>query len=245
MLAWWQWAGVTNADLMVRRDDDGGIIWHTNRPLGGLYLSWLGYENAAGAEIYGRPARGQAWSVVMLDDVPCALAERIVNKYSALAVRTSQVGGCHIWLRTTTALDEGQRRDAQRYLATLARADRGSTSGEHLGRLAGFRNWKRRGEWVGVVSSSTDRPPWDASPGLARSPRAGKRTYSWREGAKDTSSSAADWAWTCGRLEAGVDPQSVREQLAMRARGRRGSDADRYARHTVKRAVAMVYGAQL
>jgi len=244
MLAWWTWAGVTHADLMVRRRD-GAIIWHDGVALDGVYLDWLGYENAAGSEIYIRPAREGAWPVVFLDDVEVARATRIVDKYSALAIRTSKVGGAHIWLRATIALDERQRRHAQQFLAPLAKADLGSTSGEHLGRLAGFRNWKRQGEWTGVVTASRSPPAWDPSPALAASERitpstqsAGRRSGS----AHDRSASGRDWGWVCSQLEAGVDPAGVRLELERRAAQRRGRDAARYASRTVNAAAARLAG---
>lgn len=152
MLAWWWQAAISRADLMVHRR--GGPVWHRDRPLSDLHLSWLGHANAAGAEIYIRPARHHAWAVIFLDDVESGLAHRIVRKYRALAIRTSPAGGCHIWLQTATSLDEDERAASQRYLAPLINADPASTSGEHLGRLAGFRNWKRDGVWVGVLASS-------------------------------------------------------------------------------------------
>jgi hypothetical protein len=69
-------------------------------------------------------------------------------------VKTSQEGGCHIWLSCTCNLGEWERHQAQRWLAPLAGADIASTSGEHLGRLAGFKSWKRNGTWVNVVAAS-------------------------------------------------------------------------------------------
>ena len=53
-----------------------------------------------------------------------------------------------MWLPCDRSLDEGARLQAQRGLAARFSADKGSISGEHLGRLAGFKNWKRAGCWV-------------------------------------------------------------------------------------------------
>ena len=36
-----------------------------------------------------------------------------------------------------------------------------SISGEHLGRLAGFKNWKRGGTWVNVLGASCHGRHWD------------------------------------------------------------------------------------
>ncbi len=69
-------------------------------------------------------------------------------------VHTSPDGGCHLWLRLTHALDEHHRYLAQRWLIPKVNADLGSVSGEHLGRLAGTRNWKRASVWVNVVNDA-------------------------------------------------------------------------------------------
>lgn len=240
MLTWWQASGVYFADLMVRRRD-GTILWHHARPLDELYVGWLGYENARGTEVYARPARGHAWPVVFLDDIDDELARRVVRKYAALAVRTSPAGGCHIWLRAGRPLTEPERRKAQRWLAPLAGADPGSTSGEHLGRLAGFRNWKRGGAWVGVLAASIDRPSWDVTSASVVPPRRSVGSQCQR-GDRDLSPSGRDWAWTCSQLEGGADPADVRRRLAATSRSRRRDDADRYATRTVARATARVYG---
>ena len=88
-----------------------------------------------------------AWKAasVGLDDVAVVIAEGAVRAHGELAVRTSPAGGCHLWLSCTRPLDEVGRWRAQRWLAKRFAADPGSISGEHPGRLAGFRNWKRVG----------------------------------------------------------------------------------------------------
>ena len=49
-----------------------------------------------------------------------------------------------------------------------------------------------------------------------------------------------DWAWACNMLEAGMDPEAVRQELVATARSRRGPDAERYARRTVEKAMVKV-----
>jgi len=114
-----------------------------------------------------------------------------------------------------------------------------STSGEHLGRLAGFRNWKRSGVWVNTVASS-ETQPWDPRPALCEPPALAPRHQSFarQHGGIDTSPSGQDWAWTCSLLESGDDPDSVYRRLVARVRPRRGADAERYARRTVDQAVS-------
>lgn len=239
MLQWWTRAGVTRADLAIRRPD-GVMAWHRDLPLADLPLDWARAENAARGDVYIRPARSHAWPVVFLDDVRVDTAARVVLKYAALVVATSPEGGCHLWLRSRRPLDETSRCAAQRWLAQRVGADRGSTSGEHLGRLAGFRNWKRA-TWVNVHDAVLARPAWDpqAVTHLDWLPSAAtERPLPSR--ASDTSQSGREWGWVCRLLEAGCASSLVELRLLERARRRRGADAERYAHHTVRRALARV-----
>lgn len=238
MLLWFKAVGIERLDLALRQSD-ATMIWHRSKTIGQLPLSWACALNVRQAEVYVRPARSEAWPVVFLDDVEPSLAIGITRKYAALAVATSPQGGCHVWLACRQRLSESQRAQVQRWLAPRAGADRASTSGEHLGRLAGFRNWKRSGVWVNTAASSVTRP-WDPTPALREPPVATARRRSVstpQHGGTDTSPSGQDWAWTCSRLESGDDPGSIYHRLVARARPRRGSDAERYARSTVDQAV--------
>lgn len=238
MLRWWLRAGVDHADLAVRRPD-GAMLWHSDQPLARLPLSWARAQNVRCADVYIRPARGYRWPLVFLDDVPCATAASVARKYTALLVHTSAAGGCHIWLHCALPLDEDERRRAQRYLALRLGADPGSISGEHLGRLAGFKNCKREGVWVNVLKTSS-LGPWKPASALAEkaSSHLRKRCSGGSPGLEgtglvDTSPSGSDWAFTCSMLEAGCDPGLVQARLVDRARERRGTDAERYAKHTI------------
>jgi hypothetical protein len=241
MLLWLRAVGIERLDLALRQSD-ATMIWHRSKSFGQLPLSWARALNVRQAEVYVRPARSESWPVVFLDDVEPSLAVGITRKYTALAVATSPHGGCHVWLACRQSLSESQRAQVQRWLAPRAGADRASTSGEHLGRLAGFRNWKRSGVWVNTAASSVTRP-WDPTPALREPPvvTAERRYLSTpQHGGIDASPSGQDWAWTCCRLESGDDPDSVYHRLVARARPRRGSDAERYARRTVDQAVSHI-----
>jgi hypothetical protein len=238
MLDWWSSVGIGTVDLAVRRDD-ATMIWHRDVAPSNLPLAWARAENAHRADVYIRPARGHSWPLVLLDDLPSATAQAIARKYDALAVHTSPKGGCHVWLRCSTALDEDQRRTAQRWLAQRVNADPGSTSGEHLGRLAGFKNFKRGGVWVNVLDASLRSRLWRP---LLDSTHASKYRLPPRMSSSgtDTSASGREWGWVCGLLESGCDPHDVYLKLVDHARHRRGSDAERYARRTLDRALAHV-----
>lgn len=264
MLIGWQAARVERADLAVRRPC-GAMLWQRELPLDELPLPWARAENAHGAEIYIRPARGFDWPMVFLDDVTTGIAQEMARKHGGVAVQTSPAGGCHLWLPCVRALDETARNKAQRWLAEKFGADRGSVSGEHLGRLAGLKNWKRGGCWVNVLASPADvhnlgpcieLPPeiWDT---VADRPCPSARTQRNPIGAPthrtdrppgsahgDASPSGQEWGWVCRMLEAGQDPERVYLELVGRAWNRRGPDTERYARRTVAKAMEKLEGSR-
>lgn len=242
MLSWFAQAKVTRVDLAIRRSD-GTMIWHPDRVLDNLPLAWARAENVRRADVYIRPARGFDWPVLFLDDVDERLALLVPRKYQALVIRTSRAGGCHVWLSSSKALGEDARRRAQSWLAHMIGADLGSTSGEHLGRLPGFKNWKRHGEWVNVLDNSFFKPLWDPSvspradhTNAHRSAKSGSNKRRALE-SSTSSESEKEWGWVCGSLEAGLDPETVYYCLVERAKRREKKDADRYAQRTVRKAI--------
>jgi hypothetical protein len=251
MLGWWRDIGIDRVDLAVKRWCAGGMIWHHDLAPGSLPLRWARAQNVQQAEVYIRPARGYDWPLVFLDDVARPLAGRVAQKYEAMVVETSPAGGCHIWLACDRRLGEEARGEAQRWLARCVGADPGSVSGEHLGRLAGLKNWKRGGTWVNVLDASRHGRRWDPTAALPlsrsekmRSPTSrpdAQRPAGRRLGEPDTSPSGREWGWVCTLLEDGIDPDVVYARLVKRARSRRGRDADRYARRTVQRALERVH----
>lgn len=249
MLAAWRSARVDRADLALRQPT-GTMLWQAGLALEDLPLAWARAENAHGADVYIRPARGLDWPMIFLDDLAPAVAEQTARDYGGLALLTSPAGGCHLWLPCEQALGEAERHQVQRSLAGRLGGDPGSVSGEHLGRLAGFKNWKRGGCWVNVVFQPRGAPgavplmlPAEA---LKGSPRPRSRTpapcASGIPSGRDSSPSGQEWGWVCRMLERGCPPEDVYDQLVEMARVRRGDDAERYARRTVERAVAKVRG---
>jgi len=248
MLTAWKGWGVDRADLAVRVPD-GGMFWQRDRPLEELPLAWPRAANAHGAEVYIRPARGFDWPLVFLDDVAVPLAVAVANRHDGLAVLTSARGGCHLWLPCAQPLDEQGRSRVQRWLAGKFSADPASISGEHLGRLAGFRNWKRCGCWVNVLAFPTGacgvRGALEVPLNILEEPdappiRPMTRTDPPGRTGRDASPSGQDWAWVCNMLEGGMDPEKVCRELIAMARSRRGADTERYAQRTVERAMVKV-----
>ncbi len=234
MLNWWRGLGIKRADLAIKLPR--GMIWHHNLPADALPLAWARSQNAHHGEVYIRPARGYAWPVVFLDDVPVPLARSVAHKYDALVVDTSPAGGCHIWLACDWPLPERSRCKAQRWLAQCINADLGSVSGEHLGRLAGFKNWKRAGTWVNVLVASCHGQRWNPA-AASLTPTDQRRGGQRRLRRRDTTPSGREWGWVCGMIEAGCSPEKVHHRLVEHARRRRGSDVERYAQRTLQRAL--------
>lgn len=242
MLGWWRLLGVLRVDLAVRRRS-GVMIWHQGRPIDDIPVGWLGYENAREADIYIRPARDLTAPVVFLDDVQQPMALAIARKYRALVVRTSPAN-CHVWLSTTKPLNEQERARAQRWLAPRVDADQRSTSGEHLGRLAGYRNWKRGGYWVGTTAISNHRP-WAAhtsDPAIATTDRLEPASAtSASSGQVDRSPSGQDWRLACSLIESGRPLLAVRQVILSRAVARGKRAPHRYANRTATRAMESTY----
>lgn len=237
MLDWWAATGVDRVDLAVRRST-GVMLWHRDRAIHAVPLAWARTENAQHADIYSRPARGHAWPLVFVDDVAVDRAHAVARDVDALLVETSPVGGCHVWLRCDRPLMEDERMRVQRGWIAKLDADPGSVSGEHLGRLAGFKNWKRGGCWVNVRAAARGRP-WLVVDDLTITPRpqAAPTRPGGTDGLRDTTPSGQDWAWVCTLLEHGHPPDTIYARLVDRARPRRGLDAERYARHTLEHAL--------
>lgn len=249
LLNWLESAGVDRFDLAVNRHGptstaDRFIPGQTNLDRDGLMhsLGWLRQENAQGASVYFRPSRDWDWPLVFLDDVKKNAALGICSKYAAAVVQTSP-GLCHVWLKTTRTLSTAERGQVQRWLIPLAKADAGSSSGDHFGRLPGFKNRKseRRGAWVNLLSSTTNMA-FDPGPALlstsslfpkGRVPGS-SRTRVCAKGDRDES--AAEFGWVLGELRRGVPADVVQSHLTERASLRRGVDANRYARKTVNKA---------
>jgi len=232
-------AARNNNKMILRENVQAGDI---NR-----YIKWLSAENAKGSEIQVRPHRHHSNAVIFLDDVEREQALAISRKYASCIIETSTEGGCHIWLQTDRPLGERERYLAQRYIQPLIHSDRGSISGEHFGRLAGFKNYKRNGQWVNVIEVSNSKV-WtvpnealidDADHTISRtplSPKGGRVVQG--SGCTGGSESENEWGYICGKLEHGADPIILERELTQRAEERGKRNAQKYARLTVEKALS-------
>ena len=252
LLDWFLDAGVTHFDLAVRRrsPDRAPGQFLAPRFTGAHELSvarvtsrlaWLRAENANTGDIYFRPFRHGTWPVVFLDDLPTSMAIRVAGKYRVAVVETSP-NSCHLWLATALPLDEAGRGIVQRDLVARLRgaADPGSVSGDHWGRLPGFRNHKPgRDCWVNLRTRTDAQPYLPTLPAPAQSMPTPHRNQARKETEPDMS--RLEWGWVRGCLERGLPVPWVLETLIKRARHRRGeTDATRYAHYTVGKACRLL-----
>lgn len=246
-LDWFANLGV-KCDVAVRKSDGRFIVPHSNLSDSDMrkLMPWLRARNANGSDIYVRPHRDGCWPVVFLDDVSTDIARSLAAQVPAFSIETSP-GRCHVWIVMSVALTEHQRHIVQKHLAAGEvieglTADHGSTSGEHWGRLAGYKNHKPgRDCWANALTWSSGGAGLDVTPLLTAvlvdsRPRQRKP----RASAEADSASEHEWAWVMSKLEAGGKPELILEQLEEHCTDRRGNDTRRYARLTLQKAQAVL-----
>lgn len=162
-MRWFGGAGVFAFDLAGKNYETGafmsprrsGAIDLTPDVVLNHYLGWLRAQNAAGFNIFIRPARSLCHPILFLDDVPVETARSSIARYWSIAVQTS-AGNTQLWIVADRAMDERDRGQAQRELRRVFRVgDYASTGGEHFGRAPGFRNRKpAHNDWTTVLCAS-------------------------------------------------------------------------------------------
>lgn len=254
-LDWMQTVGVDRFDLALIRfaQDPKGVFIPGSVQLdqAGVVksLPWLRYENSRGAGVYIRPARGNAWPMLYLDDVSPGAAHGLADRHACTLVETSP-NRFHVWLATDREMDERERHALQSNLAQQVGADMGSVSGEHWGRLPGFTNRKPGKErvWVNLRRVTEGDAFLTRNDAPALCPAGGGSLALVNPGVPGKQLSAAvvtnidesamEWKYVRSALEAGVPPNVVHQRLLERCASRRGSDARRYAELTIRKACA-------
>ncbi len=235
--------GIDRLDFGIRRQD-GTFIQRDLQSLGPeaikKALPFLRAENVRRSDVYFRPAQQESWPEIFLDDLTHQETRGIARKYQSWIVETSP-GLHHAWIRTDRPLSRAERYTEQSRIVSLGIGDPGSVSGEHFGRFPGFRNWKRRGAWVNLVSYPDTKLSWMETVSLSPPPE-GRRGSPERPfegvGENDDSESGREWGWgwVCGFLENGGDPDKACLRLEARARERGKKDPEGFARRTVSKA---------
>lgn len=224
-------------------------------------LGWAWHENLRGGDVYIRPARWMPdgtegrWPILFLDDLSAAAADDIAHKYLAAVVETSP-GLHHVWIAVSRALAERERKALQQRLAAEHGGDPGSVSGEHFGRMPGFKNNKRGGVFVNTRTISAGRPypvgdlslPPDAQASREGGARASHEPHSLYSSLGGWSSeSEREFGYVIGRLRwlSQRDPSQLDEEAARlttelitRAAARGKRDPAAYAQRTVRAALA-------
>lgn len=201
-------------------------------------IKYLRYQNTRGWDVYARPARGYCWGYAFIDDLALESAMEIVEGTGAahILVETSP-GLHHLWLRSEK-IDEAERKKIQSAFIQRGLGDPGSASGEHFGRLPGFKSWKR-GCWVNLKSARLNGAALSPSPlpAFDFSPPLGARVCSGGSGSQPVNFPAArrqvvnsesaeshrEFSFACESIKAGVRREKVIENISLRAlaRGKR------------------------
>lgn len=122
-----------------------------------VVLKEMRKENKSGHDIYIRPMQSESedsivsYPYFVLDDVPVEAARQIAAQNRAMVVKTSEAGGCQIWIFTKESLTRQQRLKVQQHYQKVVGSDVGAVSGVQLSRMPGFKNFKRGGCWVNVL----------------------------------------------------------------------------------------------
>ena len=250
LLGWFAAIGVHRFDVHVRQrpsninytsdyiSPDKWITCHEDidvQKITSLW-AWIRSENAHGADIYFRPHRGGCHPVIFLDDLNLAEAYRVARAYACAVVQTSD-NNTQVWLKTSRPLNLEERKATQSHLSAKGFSDRKSVSGDHLGRICGLVSHKREC-WVNAILFSTPRaytPPQQLT--IPHHGGGGARVSS---SAGVQSASEREFGWTLGLLKSGADESIVTQKLQQTAMQRGKNDAERYARFTVQKALAIL-----
>lgn len=128
-----------------------------------IRTSFFRAVNTVGVEEARRPlnvyicsAKSQPQSWLMMDDLTIEQCREIAGNRTAMIIQTSATSH-HLWLATSRPVSVAERKLCQQVLQKKYGGDEGSVSGDHFGRLAGFKSIKRNC-WVNLICLEiTDR----------------------------------------------------------------------------------------
>jgi hypothetical protein len=248
MLEWFFGQGVSSLDIHLRcpkvknaeyKSDDW--IWLTSHQRLSMekaneLMKWCRYKNYKGSDIFIRPHRYDKQPIIFLDDLTLKKAMIVSRKYRSLLIETSP-NNTQVWVSLERRLSEGERKVLQEHISTLGFTDKGSISGEHLGRLCGFKSQKRN-YWVKHFSESNskryDPPDLRVSP----FPQGGACANIRQEG--QSSLSEKDFSWVLSETRKGIRPDDLIQSLATSAEARGKPAPMKYAVRTVRRAIELL-----
>lgn len=244
MIKWFFDQGVSSVDIHLRcpklKDTDyysDDWIWLTKHQDLSFYqakhlLKWCRFKNYNGSDVFIRPHRHEKQPIIFLDDLSVAKAMLVSKKYRSMVIETSH-DNTQVWISLSTRLDESSRKYVQSYISNLGFSDRGSISGEHFGRLCGFKSQKR-GSWIKLLTESSSeryRPPIE---GVSPLPQGGACA---KIRSTNSSMSEKDFSWVLSKLRKGDDTDQIINSLEVSAKARGKSAPMKYATRTVRRAM--------
>jgi hypothetical protein len=195
-------------------------------------LGFCKHKNANGSDVFIRPHRNNVHPILFLDDLDLNKSMLVAKKYTSLVIETSK-GNHQVWLRTSEQLDKSQRMTSQRYLSSLDYSDTGSISGDHLGRICGFKSHKRKC-WVNLVkeSESSHYKPFKDNPiDIDLYPQGGARVD------REKTQSEFDMSNTLRRLRLGDSKEDILDDLYRFSLSRGKRTAKDYANRTLEKAL--------
>ena len=242
MIRWFFKNGATSLDIHLRCPKtkkasyfDDNWFWITrNENLDErkslALLKWCRFQNMKGSDIYIRPHRHKSQPILFLDDLNIKRAIQVSRKYTSLVVQTSS-DNTQVWIVTDYSLDEENRLRAQRYVANLGYSDKGSISGEHLGRFCGVKSQKRNC-WVNIITHSSIKkyhPKFDSPPSFSRR---GACAYI----NPNNSESELEFSEVLKRLRKGISTLEIELWLNQKAENRGKRHSQKYAQRTIEKA---------
>jgi hypothetical protein len=124
--------------------------------------AWLRACNSSGGgvtdhalSIYISPSVSGGQHLLMMDDLSMETCRQIGEGRLHLIVETS-ANNHQLWLPTSRPVTVEERHQCQVALQKMFGGDDGSVSGDHLGRLSGFKNTKHDNAWVNLVGGDMD-----------------------------------------------------------------------------------------
>lgn len=247
MLKWFFDQGIESIDIHLRCPkfkgavyDSDDWIWitkHENLKLENAQkiITWCRFKNYHGSDIFIRPHRYDRQPMIFLDDLSLAKAMMVARKYRALVIETS-TDNTHVWLALSEKLSELERKTLQQHISKMILSDKGSISGEHLGRLCGFKSQKRNC-WVRYVQCSSAEKYTPPSLVACSFPPGGACANK-EPGVK--SQSEKDFSWVLSRARQGVPADRIISMLYNSARERGKVAPQKYAERTVRRAMQIL-----
>jgi len=154
-MEWFISHGVKRVDVGILNRRTGKMQLKLNQEIHSIdkLISFCTYKNDIDC-IYVRPVRSKSHKVIFVDDVEEKIMKKIIKEFDGISIRTSKEGGFQLWIATDVTLNEEQRKSVQTFIQPYFKSDPKSLSGEHFGRLAGFKNHKRNGQWVNVYCAN-------------------------------------------------------------------------------------------